>query len=247
MCREGNVRLLVVEDDDRAAGYLARALSESGHIVDRAEDGETGLALASEGIYDVLIVDRRLPLLDGLTLVRRLRETDALTPILVLSAVGTTADRVEGMRAGCDDYLAKPYAFVEVLARLEALARRTDRARGSNVLRVGDLEVDTEARRASRSGIAIALQHRELLLLAYLMRHAGQVVTRSMLLETAWNYDFEPRGNIIDMHVHRLRQKVDHGFAYPLIHTVLGAGYMIREPMAEPETQPGSSGKPPTP
>ena len=138
------------------------------------------------------------------------------------------------MRAGCDDYLAKPYAFAEVLARLEALARRTDRARGAAMLRVGDLELDTLARRASRGGKDIRLQHRELLLLAHLMRHAGQVVTRSMLLETAWNYDFEPRGNIIDMHVHRLRQKVDHGFAYPLIHTVQGAGYMIREPAGDP-------------
>lgn len=234
------MRLLVVEDDDRAAGYLARGLTESGHIVDRAADGETGLALALEGIYDVLIVDRRLPVLDGLTLIRRLREHDTLTPILVLSAIGDMADRVEGMRAGCDDYLAKPYAFAEVLARLEALARRADRARGTTVLRVGDLEVDTQTRRASRDGKVIHLQHRELLLLAYLMRHAGQVVTRSMMLETAWNYDFEPRGNIIDMHVHRLRQKVDHGFAYPLIHTILGAGYMIREQSAGQKTPAAS-------
>jgi two-component system, OmpR family, response regulator len=233
------VRLLIVEDDDRVAGYLVRGLTESGHIVDRAADGETGLALASEGIYDALVVDRRLPVLDGMTLIRRLRENDTVTPILILSAIGDMADRVEGMQAGCDDYLAKPYAFAEVLARLETLARRADRARGSAVLRVGDLVVDTQARRASRSGKDIALQHRELLLLAYLMRHAGQVVTRSMLLETAWNYDFEPRGNIIDMHVHRLRQKVDHGFAYPLIHTILGAGYMIREPSVPPDAQPG--------
>ncbi|MGD0102558.1 MAG: response regulator transcription factor, partial [Rhodopila sp.] len=141
---------------------------------------------------------------------------------------------------GCDDYLAKPYAFAEVLARLEALARRADRARGTTVLRVGDLEVDTQTRRASRDGKVIHLQHRELLLLAYLMRHAGQVVTRSMMLETAWNYDFEPRGNIIDMHVHRLRQKVDHGFAYPLIHTILGAGYMIREQSAGQKTPAAS-------
>jgi two-component system OmpR family response regulator len=221
------MRLLIVEDDDRAAGYLARGLSESGHVVDRAADGELGLALASEGIYDVLIIDRRLPVLDGLSLIRRLRQHDAMTPILVLSAVGSAADRVEGMRAGCDDYLAKPYAFAEVLARLEALARRTDRARQSAVLRVGDLEIDTLARRARRAGRDIRLQHREFMLLEYLVRHAGQVVTRSMLLETAWNYDFEPRGNIIDMHMHRLRQKIDHGFDQPLIHTVLGAGYRI--------------------
>jgi two-component system, OmpR family, response regulator len=237
------VRLLVVEDDDRAAAYLARGLTESGHIVDRAGDGELGLALALEGIYDALIVDRRLPALDGLTLIRRLRERDTITPILVLSAIGDMADRVEGMRAGCDDYLAKPYAFAELLARLEALARRADRARGSSVLRVGDLEVDIRSRRASRGGKEIPLQHRELLLLVHLMRHAGQVVTRSMLLETAWNYDFEPRGNIIDMHVHRLRQKVDHGFGYALIHTVPGAGYMIREPSGAGIT-PGTVGRP---
>jgi two-component system, OmpR family, response regulator len=224
------VRLLIVEDDDRAGAYLARGLTESGHIVDRAADGELGLALASEGIYDALIVDRRLPILDGLSLIRQFRESGALTPILVLSAIGNSADRVEGMRAGCDDYLAKPYAFSEVLARLEALARRADRARRSRVLRVGDLELDTESRRVCRAGRDIRLQHRDLLLLATLMRHAGQVVTRSMLLETVWNYDFEPRGNIIDMHLYRLRQKVDNGFACSLIHTVPGAGYMIRQP-----------------
>jgi two-component system OmpR family response regulator len=224
------VRLLIVEDDDRAASYLARGLTESGHVVDRAADGEVGLALAGEGLYDVLIVDRRLPLMDGLTLIRRLRQQDAHTPVLVLSAIGGTADRIEGMRAGCDDYLAKPYAFAEVLARLEALARRANRSRRATVLRVGDLQIDTQSRRVTRNGKDIHLQHREMLLLVYLMRHAGQVVTRSMLLETAWNYDFEPRGNIIDMHVHRLRQKIDQGFTYPLIHTVVGAGYMMREP-----------------
>jgi two-component system OmpR family response regulator len=223
------MRLLIVEDDDRAARYLVRGLSESGHVVDRAADGETGLALASEGIYDALVVDRRLPILDGLSLIRRLRERDAVTPVLMLSAIGSMVDRVEGMRAGCDDYLAKPYAFTEVLARLEALARRADRARRVAVLRVGDLELDTRARSAVRDGREIRLQHREFLLLEHLMRHAGHVVTRSMLLEAAWDYDFEPRGNIIDMHVHRLRQKVDQGFARPLIHTVLGAGYMIRD------------------
>jgi two-component system OmpR family response regulator len=232
------VRLLIVEDDDRAGSYLARGLTESGHIVDRATDGELGLALASEGIYDALVIDRRLPAMDGLTLIRRLREQDRVTPILVLSAIGNTADRIEGMRAGCDDYLAKPYAFAEVLARLEALVRRADRALGESVLRVGDLELDTAGRRATRGGKEIQLQHRDLLLLACLMRHEGQVVTRSMLLETAWNYDFEPRGNIIDMHVYRLRQKIDEGFAYPLIHTVLGAGYMICEPSDLPGTPP---------
>jgi two-component system OmpR family response regulator len=234
------VRLLIVEDDDRAGTYLARGLTESGHIVDRAADGELGLALALEGLYDALIVDRRLPLMDGLTLIRRLRERDTHTPVLVLSAIGDMADRVEGMRAGCDDYLAKPYAFAEVLARLEALERRANRTRRLTILRVGDLEVDVQARRASRAGKEIYLQHREMLLVACLMRHAGQVVTRSMLLETAWNYDFEPRGNIIDMHVHRLRQKIDQGFAYPLIHTIVGAGYMMREPLPPAEAPAAS-------
>jgi len=228
------VRLLLVEDDDRAGSYLARGLTESGHVVDRAGDGELGLALASEGIYDALIVDRRLPILDGLTLIRRLRQEDRLTPILVLSAIGATADRIEGMQAGCDDYLAKPYAFAEVLARLEAMVRRTDRVRRSSVLQVGDLTVDTLARRASRAGKDIRLQQREFVLLDYLVRHAGQVVTRSMLLEAAWTYDFEPRGNIIDMHIHRLRQKIDDGFATRLLVTIPGAGYMIREPSEPP-------------
>jgi two-component system OmpR family response regulator len=224
------MRLLIVEDDDRAARYLVRGLSESGHVVDHAGDGETGLALASEGIYDALIVDRRLPQMDGLTLVRRLRERDTITLVLMLSATATSTDRVEGMRAGCDDYLAKPYAFAEVLARLEALGRRADRSRGLSILQVADLELDTQARQASRGGQVIRLQHREFLLLEYLVRHAGQVVTRTMLLEATWRYDFEPRGNLIDMHVHRLRQKVDHGFPFPLIHTVAGAGYMVRAP-----------------
>jgi two-component system OmpR family response regulator len=222
------MRLLIIEDDSRAARYLLRGLTESGHIVDHAADGETGLALALEGIYDALIVDRRLPALDGLAVVRRLRAQGAVMPVLMLSAVGSSADKVAGLQAGCDDYLAKPYAFAEVLARLESLARRANRAQRLLVLRVADLELDVQARQASRAGQPVRLQQREFLLLEQLMRHAGQVVTRSMLLEAAWNYDFDPRGNIIDMHMHRLRQKIDQGFAHPLIHTVLGAGYMIR-------------------
>jgi two-component system OmpR family response regulator len=221
------MRLLIVEDDERAARYLMRALSESGHIVDHVADGETGLALALEGIYDALILDRRLPGLDGLTLVRRLRGHGVAIPILMLSAIASAADRVAGLRAGCDDYLAKPYAFSEVLARVEGLARRADRARSVTVLRVADLELDTQTRTATRGGRVIRLQRRECLLLEYLMRRAGQVVTRSMLLEAAWDYDFEPRGNIIDMHIHRLRHKIDHGSEYPLIQTIQGAGYML--------------------
>jgi two-component system OmpR family response regulator len=228
------MRLLIVEDDERAARYLTRGLTESGHVVDHVADGETGLALAREGIYDVLVIDRRLPELDGISLVRRLRQTDGDTPVLMLSAVASTSDRIEGIEAGCDDYLGKPYAFMEVLARVEALGRRADRARSSAVLRVADLELDTNARTAKRGGRPITLQHREFLMLQHLMRHAGQVVTRSMLLEAVWDYDFEPHGNIIDMHMHRLRRKIDHGFTEPLIHTVLGAGYRIGKPPTGP-------------
>ena len=231
------MRILIAEDDDRTANYLVRGLTESGHIVDRVADGETALAMALEGIYDTLIFDRMLPAMDGVTLVRRLREQDPRTPALMLSAVASTIDRVEGMRAGCDDYLAKPYVFAELLARLEALGRRADRSRRLSVLRVGDLELDTVGRTVSRAGRLIRLQRREFLLLEHLIRHAGQVVTRSMLLEATWDYDFEARGNIVDMHIHRLRKKVDEGFSYPLIQTVPSAGYTIREPDGIP-TQP---------
>ena len=221
------MRVLVAEDDERTADYLVRGLTESGHIVDHAADGETALAMALEGIYQALIVDRRLPELDGVSLVRQLRATDPRTPVLMLSAAATTVDRVEGIRAGCDDYLPKPYAFAELLARLEALARRSDRSRGRTVLRAGDLELDTAGRTVARAGRSIPLQRREFLLLEQLVLHAGQVVTRSMLLDAAWDYEFEPRGNIVDMHIHRLRQKVDEGFEESLIRTVPGAGYTI--------------------
>ena len=224
------MRVLVAEDDERTASYLVRGLAESGHIADRAADGDTALAMALEGIYDALVLDRLLPGIDGVTVIRRLRAHDPHLPVLMLSAVASTGDRVEGIRAGCDDYLAKPYVFAELLARLEALARRADPSRGRAVLRVGDLELDTLGRTASRAGRPIQLQRREFLLLERLVRHAGEVVTRTMLLETAWDYEFEARGNIVDMHIHRLRQKIDHGFAYALIQTVPGTGYMIREP-----------------
>ena len=223
----GPMRILIVEDDDKTANYLTRGLSESGYIVDRADDGETGLTQALEGIYDFLVVDKRLPGVDGLELVRRLRERELTLPILMISGLASTADRVEGLQAGCDDYLAKPYAFSELLARIEALRRRAARGREMGILRVGDLELDLQLRRAARADRPITLQYREFLLLQTLMRHAGQIVTRSMLLEAAWNYDFEPRGNIIDMHIHRLRRKLDAGFDTQMIQTVPGAGYTI--------------------
>ncbi|MFL9966363.1 response regulator transcription factor [Paraburkholderia sediminicola] len=221
------MRILLVEDDMRASQFLARGLSESGLIVDTVADGATGLAYAREGIYDVIVTDRLLPALDGIALVRQLRAGGDTTPVLMLSAVGGLNERVEGIRAGCDDYLMKPYAFVEVLARIEALARRADRSRMSERLECADLVLHTRARTATRGGRDLRLQHREFLLLECLARREGQVVTRSMLLEAAWNYDFEPRGNIIDMHMHRLRAKVDCDFPVALIHTVVGAGYVL--------------------
>jgi two-component system OmpR family response regulator len=232
------LRILIAEDDERTADYLVRGLAESGHIVDRVADGETALAMALEGIYEALILDRLLPGLDGVALVRHLRQQDQRIPVLMLSAVAGMADRVEGMRAGCDDYLAKPYVFAELLARLEALGRRADRSRRLSVLRVGDLELDTVGRTVSRAGRPIRLQRREFLLLEQLVRHAGEIVTRSMLLEAAWEYDFEARGNIVDMHIHRLRKKVDEGFSYPLIRTVPGAGYSVRDPGDEAAPPP---------
>lgn len=223
------MRILVIEDDPQAAGYLVRGLRESGHIVDAAGDGVQGLDLALESLYDALVVDRRLPGLDGLELVRRLRAAGSDTPVLMLSALASTHHRVEGLQAGCDDYLAKPYAFVEVHARLAALLRRPGRRLLGARLQVGDLQLDCEGRVAQRQGHSIALQQREFLILEKLMRHADQVVTRGMLLESAWDYDFDPRDNVIDKHIHRLRQKVDQGFGHPLIHTVPGAGYMLSE------------------
>ena len=221
------MRVLLIEDDTRASHFLTRGLSESGLIVDAVADGATGLAYAREGIYDVIVTDRLLPALDGIALVQHLRAGGDTTPVLMLSAVGGLNERVEGIRAGCDDYLVKPYAFVEVLARIEALARRADRSRMSERLECADLMLDTRARTATRGGRDLRLQHREFLLLECLARREGQVVTRSMLLEAAWNYDFEPRGNIIDMHMHRLRAKVDRDFPVALIHTVVGAGYVL--------------------
>lgn len=222
------MRILVIEDDARAAAYLVRGLSESGHIVDAAEDGPGGLALALEGIYDALIVDRRLPGMDGLALVRELRRQHVSMPVLMLSALASTQQRVEGLQAGCDDYLGKPYAFIEVLARLEALLRTSDQEPGaSRSLRVGELHLDCTGRRATRQGRTIALAFRETLILEKLMIHYGEVVTRTMLLESAWDYDFDPNDNVIDKHIYRLRRKLDEGFSSSLIHTVPGVGYRL--------------------
>ncbi len=222
------MRILVVEDDREAAAYLTRGLKESGHIVDHAPDGEDGLHLAMAGNYDVAVVDRMMPRLDGLSMVRKMRDEGNKTPVLFLSALGEVDDRVKGLRAGGDDYLAKPYAFVELLARIDALVRRNGSDAVTTKLAIGNLELDLLSRTATRSGQRIDLQPREFLLLEYLMRHAGQVVTRTMLLENVWEYHFDPQTNVIDVHISRLRAKIDKGFEEPLLHTVRGAGYSLR-------------------
>jgi two-component system OmpR family response regulator len=222
------MRILVVEDDLEAQRYLVQGLKESGHVVDEASDGETGLSLSLSRSYDVAIIDRMLPKMDGLKVVAEMREHGNSTPVLFLSALSEVDDRVKGLKAGGDDYLAKPYAFVELLARIDALLRRRTPAGVKTRLGVGDLELDLLTRAAKRNGTDIDLQPREFRLLEYLMRHAGQVVTRTMLLESVWEYHFDPQTNVIDVHISRLRAKIDKGFQAPLLHTVRGAGYMIR-------------------
>jgi two-component system, OmpR family, response regulator len=223
------MKLLVIEDDRAAAAYVAKGLSESGYVVDLAPDGRTGLFMASAGNYDALIIDRMLPVMDGLALVTALRAAEIRTPVLILSALGAVDDRVKGLRAGGDDYLAKPFAFAELLARVEALLRRGSSASTQPTkLKVGDLEMDLLTRNVTRGGQEIELLPREFHLLEFLMRHAGQVVTRTMLLENVWDYHFDPQTNVIDVHVSRLRQKIDKGFAKPMLHTIRGAGYSLR-------------------
>jgi two-component system OmpR family response regulator len=222
------MRLLIIEDDRDAADYLVKAFREVGHVADLANDGEEGLALAMDGQYDVMIVDRMLPKLDGLTVIGTLRAKDIETPALILSALGQVDDRVKGLRAGGDDYLPKPYSFAELLARVEVLARRRG-GREEMIYRVGDLELDRLSHQVMRGGTEIVLQPREFRLLEYLMKHAGQVVTRTMLLENVWDYHFDPQTNVIDVHISRLRSKIDKGFSQPLLHTVRGAGYVVRD------------------
>ncbi|WP_175478409.1 response regulator transcription factor [Bauldia litoralis] len=223
------MRLLIIEDDKEAAAYLCKALREAGHVADHADDGETGAAMAIEGGYDVLVVDRMLPKRDGLSIIEELRRRNDETPALILSALGQVDDRVTGLRSGGDDYLAKPYAFTELLARVEALARRRRPGEAETVYRVGDLELDRLGHTVTRAGQSVPLQPREFRLLEYLMKNAGQVVTRTMLLENVWDYHFDPQTNVIDVHISRLRGKIDKGFETPLLHTVRGAGYMIRD------------------
>ena len=220
------MRLLVVEDDAETAGYVLRGLREHGHVADHAKDGHDGLMLAGEGKYDVLIIDRMLPKLDGLALLKTLREGGVKTPALFLTAMGSVEDRVRGLEAG-DDYLVKPFAFAELYARVRSLSRRPPLEAPETALRVADLEMDLLRRRVTRAGQPIVLLPTEFRLLEYLLRHAGRVVTRTMLLESVWGFHFEPKTNIVETHVSRLRAKMDRGFEQEMIKTVRGSGYMV--------------------
>ena len=225
------MRILLVEDDPQMGGFIEKGLSEQGYTVDRASDGKEGLLLAATENYDALIVDRMLPKLDGLALLRILRTSGNETPVLILSALGETQDRVDGLRAGSDDYLPKPFAFSELSARLEALLRRVRHgALEETILRVGGLEMNLLTRTVKRNTENISLQPREFRLLEYLMRHADQVVTRTMLLEQVWDYHFDPQTNVIDVHISRLRTKIDRNFEPKLLQTVWGAGYRLCSP-----------------
>ena len=226
------MHLLIIEDDAETAAYLMKGLQESGHVAERAATGPDGLHRAQAFGYDALIVDRMLPGLDGLSLVRELRLGGNDTPALFLTALADVDDRVIGLQSGGDDYLAKPFAFAELLARIEVIAHRRGAATADMILRVADLEMDRLKRNVKRADQSIALQAREFRLLEYLMLHVGQVVTRTMLLEQVWGYHFDPQTNVIDVHMSRLRTKIDKQSAHPLIHTIRGAGYCLREPQA---------------
>jgi two-component system OmpR family response regulator len=222
------LRILVVEDDTEVTAYLERALESEGHIVACVSDGDAALIEAAHGDYGVLIVDRMLPGLDGIAVIKALRAMARDVPVLILSALGDVDHRVEGLRAGGDDYLVKPFAFSELLARVEALARRPSSTADTTTLEVGDLSLNLLSREARRGETRIDLQPREFSLLEYLMRHADQVVTRTMLLEAVWDLTFDPQTNVVDVHISRLRQKIDKDFEAPLIHTIRRAGYMLR-------------------
>jgi len=225
------MRVLLIEDDPHTAGFIAKGLREDGHTVEHAGDGKQGLFLATTETFDAIVLDRMLPGLDGLVLLQTLRGAGNRTPLLLLTALGEVDHRVEGLRAGADDYLVKPFAYSELSARLDSIVRRQreEAQREPTRLSVGDLELDLLGRDARRAGKRIELQPREFRLLEYLMRQAGRVVTRTMLLEAVWDYHFDPQTNVIDVHISRLRQKIDHGFERPLLHTVRGAGYRLGE------------------
>ena len=221
-------KILIIEDDEETAGYLVRGLSQEGHTVERADNGQDGLFMASDGTFDLLIIDRMLPGLDGLSVLKALRAAKIASPALILSALASVGDRIEGLESGSDDYLVKPFSFAELLARVNALLRRSEaRVAADPVMIVGDLEIDLLARVVRRGGRKIDLKPREYSLLEYFVRNEGRVITRTMLLEKVWHYHFEPNTNVIDVHVSRLRRKLEDGFDRPLLHTVRGAGYML--------------------
>ena len=223
------MHILLIEDDKDAAAYLIKGLKESGHVTDHASDGEEGLNMALDSNFDVLIVDRMLPKIEGLTLIQELRKEGNDTPILILSALGEVDERVKGLKFGADDYLSKPFSFSELLARIEALSRRTQPESSSTSLEVGDLSIDLLSREVFREGQKIELQPREYRLLEFLMRRPNQVVTRTMLLEGVWEYHFDPQTNVIDVHISRLRSKIDKPFkGKQMLHTERGAGYALR-------------------
>jgi two-component system, OmpR family, response regulator len=227
---EGHRRILVVEDDSEAAGQLMEELSVSGYQADLAANGNEALRLGSANDYAVITIDRMLPDIDGIAVMRQLRERGNTAPFLIISALGEVDDRVRGLRAGGDDYLVKPYSFVELLARIEALGRRSEVIAKETILRVGDLAIDLIDRTASRRGKEIELLPREFQLLEYLVRNEGRVISRTMLLQHVWDLHFDPSTNIIDVYVGRVRRKLDEAQAYPLIHTVRGVGYCLRAP-----------------
>lgn len=223
------MRILIVEDDPEIARYLRKGLSEAGHTVEHADNGRDGLYLATGESFDVIVLDRLLPQMDGLTLLTALRATGASVPVLILSALSQVDERIKGLRAGGDDYLVKPFALSELLARLEVITRRIQPAEIDNQVRVGDLVLNRLSRLVQRAGEEIVLKPQEYRVLEYLMRHSGQVVTRTMLLENVWDYHFDPQTNVIDVHMSRLRAKIDKAPWPPLIHTLRGAGYCLRE------------------
>ncbi len=223
------MHILLIEDDDDAASYVIKGLKENGHVVDRASDGEEGLYMALDSNFDALIVDRMLPRLDGLSLIEKVRKEKSDIPILILSALGEVDERVKGLKYGADDYLAKPFSFSELLARLEALSRRNQPEASSKLLELGDLKLDLLSRRVEREGQVIELQPREYKLLEFLLRRPNQVVTRTMLLEGVWEYHFDPQTNVIDVHISRLRSKIDKPFkGKQMLYTERGAGYALR-------------------
>jgi two-component system OmpR family response regulator len=222
------MKILLIEDDSGVSDFIVRGFREAGHNIDHADNGKDGLFMATTETYDVLVVDRMLPGVDGLSIIRTLRASDDSTPVLVLSALGQVDDRVKGLQAGADDYLVKPFAFSELQARLDALSRRSQgKSSAETTLTVADLTMDLLAREVRRDGTIIVLQPRDFQLLEYLMRHAGKVVTRTMLLENVWDYHFDPQTNVIDVHISRLRAKIDKDFPVSLIQTVRGAGYKM--------------------